>query len=124
QRQLARIDVLAQERERGRCRRHRAVASRGRAESTGCRDLRPDRPGAEWSLLAFGRRAPLGRCGNYLQTRGRAGRIAVTHQRGRSDERAARVAWSRMSNAAAVFARWRVRLGYILAIFVLWFAKP
>jgi protein-S-isoprenylcysteine O-methyltransferase Ste14 len=29
-----------------------------------------------------------------------------------------------MSNAAAVFARWRVRLGYILAVFVLWFARP
>jgi protein-S-isoprenylcysteine O-methyltransferase Ste14 len=29
-----------------------------------------------------------------------------------------------MSNAAAVFARWRVRLGYILAIFVLGFARP
>src|SRR5260370_15004761 len=27
-----------------------------------------------------------------------------------------------MSNAAAVFARWRVRLGYILAVLVLWFA--
>jgi protein-S-isoprenylcysteine O-methyltransferase Ste14 len=29
-----------------------------------------------------------------------------------------------MSNAAEVFARWRVRLGYILAVFVLWFARP
>lgn len=29
-----------------------------------------------------------------------------------------------MSQAAAVFARWRVRLGYILAIVVLWFARP
>src|ERR1700687_415168 len=29
-----------------------------------------------------------------------------------------------MSDAAAVFARWRVRLGYILAVFVLWFARP
>src|SRR5713101_2984686 len=29
-----------------------------------------------------------------------------------------------MSNAAALFARWRVRLGYILAVFVLWFARP
>src|SRR5216684_6462894 len=29
-----------------------------------------------------------------------------------------------MSNPAAVFARWRVRLGYILAVFVLWFARP
>jgi len=29
-----------------------------------------------------------------------------------------------MSNAAAVFVRWRVRLGYILAVFVLWFARP
>lgn len=29
-----------------------------------------------------------------------------------------------MSNAAAIFARWRVRLGYMLAIFVLWFARP
>src|SRR5262245_44960261 len=29
-----------------------------------------------------------------------------------------------MSKAAAVFARWRVRLGYVLAIFVLWFARP
>jgi protein-S-isoprenylcysteine O-methyltransferase Ste14 len=29
-----------------------------------------------------------------------------------------------MSQAAALFARWRVRLGYVLAIFVLWFAKP
>jgi len=29
-----------------------------------------------------------------------------------------------MSEAAALFARWRVRLGYLLAIFVLWFAKP
>ncbi len=29
-----------------------------------------------------------------------------------------------MTNAAALFARWRVRLGYILAVFVLWFARP
>ena len=29
-----------------------------------------------------------------------------------------------MSEAAALFARWRVRLGYPLAIFVLWFARP
>jgi protein-S-isoprenylcysteine O-methyltransferase Ste14 len=29
-----------------------------------------------------------------------------------------------MSNAAEMFARWRVRLGYILAVFVLWFARP
>src|SRR4029077_3219617 len=29
-----------------------------------------------------------------------------------------------MSDAAAVVARWRVRLGYILAVFVLWFARP
>jgi protein-S-isoprenylcysteine O-methyltransferase Ste14 len=29
-----------------------------------------------------------------------------------------------MSNAGAIFARWRVRLGYVLAIFVLWFAQP
>lgn len=29
-----------------------------------------------------------------------------------------------MSSAAAIFARWRVRLGYVLAIFVLWFARP
>jgi len=29
-----------------------------------------------------------------------------------------------MSGAAALFARWRVRLGYVLAIFVLWFARP
>ena len=29
-----------------------------------------------------------------------------------------------MSDAAALFARWRVRLGYVLAIFVLWFARP
>lgn len=29
-----------------------------------------------------------------------------------------------MSEAAARFARWRVRLGYVLAVFVLWFAKP
>jgi protein-S-isoprenylcysteine O-methyltransferase Ste14 len=29
-----------------------------------------------------------------------------------------------MSNAASVFARWRVRLGYISAVFVLWFARP
>ena len=29
-----------------------------------------------------------------------------------------------MSNAAALFARWRVRLGYILAVFVLIFARP
>src|SRR5215475_356580 len=29
-----------------------------------------------------------------------------------------------MSKAAALFARWRVRLGYFLAVFVLWFARP
>jgi len=29
-----------------------------------------------------------------------------------------------MSNLAGVFARWRVRVGYILAIAVLWFARP
>jgi len=29
-----------------------------------------------------------------------------------------------MSNAATLFARWRVRLGYILAVFVLIFARP
>lgn len=29
-----------------------------------------------------------------------------------------------MSKAAALFARWRVRLGYGLALFVLWFARP
>jgi protein-S-isoprenylcysteine O-methyltransferase Ste14 len=29
-----------------------------------------------------------------------------------------------MSNAAALFARWRVRLGYVLAVFVLFFARP
>jgi len=29
-----------------------------------------------------------------------------------------------MSNASALFARWRVRLGYVLAIFVLFFARP
>jgi len=29
-----------------------------------------------------------------------------------------------VSNAAALFARWRVRLGYLLAVFVLWFARP
>jgi protein-S-isoprenylcysteine O-methyltransferase Ste14 len=29
-----------------------------------------------------------------------------------------------MSDAAALFARWRVRLGYVLAIFVLLFARP
>jgi protein-S-isoprenylcysteine O-methyltransferase Ste14 len=29
-----------------------------------------------------------------------------------------------MSDASAIFARWRVRLGYVLAIFVLWFARP
>jgi len=29
-----------------------------------------------------------------------------------------------MSDAAAFFARWRVRLGYLLAVFVLWFARP
>jgi len=29
-----------------------------------------------------------------------------------------------MSDAAALFARWRVRLGYLLAILVLWFARP
>jgi protein-S-isoprenylcysteine O-methyltransferase Ste14 len=29
-----------------------------------------------------------------------------------------------MSNAAALVARWRVRLGYLLAVFVVWFARP
>jgi protein-S-isoprenylcysteine O-methyltransferase Ste14 len=29
-----------------------------------------------------------------------------------------------MSSAAALFARWRVRLGYVLAVFVLFFARP
>ena len=29
-----------------------------------------------------------------------------------------------MSKVAALFARWRVRLGYVLAVSVLWFAKP
>jgi len=29
-----------------------------------------------------------------------------------------------MSSAAAVFARWRVRLGYLVAVAVLWFARP
>lgn len=29
-----------------------------------------------------------------------------------------------MSKAAALFARWRVRLGYGLAVFVLWLARP
>src|SRR5215470_4792230 len=29
-----------------------------------------------------------------------------------------------MSKATALFARWRVRLGYFLAVFVLWFARP
>jgi protein-S-isoprenylcysteine O-methyltransferase Ste14 len=29
-----------------------------------------------------------------------------------------------MSEAAALFVRWRVRLGYLLAILVLWFARP
>jgi protein-S-isoprenylcysteine O-methyltransferase Ste14 len=29
-----------------------------------------------------------------------------------------------MSNALALFARWRVRLGYVLAVFVLFFARP
>jgi len=29
-----------------------------------------------------------------------------------------------MSNAAALIARWRVRLGYVLAVFVVWFARP
>jgi len=29
-----------------------------------------------------------------------------------------------MSKAAALFARWRVRLGYFLTVFVLWFARP
>jgi protein-S-isoprenylcysteine O-methyltransferase Ste14 len=29
-----------------------------------------------------------------------------------------------MSDAATVFARWRVRLGYLLAIVVLWLARP
>jgi protein-S-isoprenylcysteine O-methyltransferase Ste14 len=27
-------------------------------------------------------------------------------------------------SAAAVFARWRVRLGYVLAVFVLWLSRP
>ena len=29
-----------------------------------------------------------------------------------------------MSSAAALVARWRVRLGYFLAVFVLFFARP
>jgi protein-S-isoprenylcysteine O-methyltransferase Ste14 len=29
-----------------------------------------------------------------------------------------------MSNASALLARWRVRLGYVLAVFVLFFARP
>jgi protein-S-isoprenylcysteine O-methyltransferase Ste14 len=29
-----------------------------------------------------------------------------------------------MSDAAVLIARWRVRLGYLLAVFVLWFARP
>ena len=29
-----------------------------------------------------------------------------------------------MSNAAAIVARWRVRLGYVLAVFVILFARP
>ena len=29
-----------------------------------------------------------------------------------------------MSDAARVFARWRVRLGYLLAVFVLWLSRP
>ena len=29
-----------------------------------------------------------------------------------------------MTNASALFARWRVRLGYVLAVFVLFFARP
>ena len=29
-----------------------------------------------------------------------------------------------MSEAAVLIARWRVRLGYLLAVFVLWFARP
>src|SRR2546422_10324370 len=29
-----------------------------------------------------------------------------------------------MSNAAGLIARWRVRLGYVLAVFVIWFARP
>jgi protein-S-isoprenylcysteine O-methyltransferase Ste14 len=29
-----------------------------------------------------------------------------------------------MSDTAALIARWRVRLGYLLAAFVLWFARP
>lgn len=29
-----------------------------------------------------------------------------------------------MSKAAVFFVRWRVRLGYVLAVFVLWFARP
>src|SRR5262249_16256380 len=29
-----------------------------------------------------------------------------------------------MSRPATLFAKWRVRLGYVLAIFVVWFARP
>jgi protein-S-isoprenylcysteine O-methyltransferase Ste14 len=29
-----------------------------------------------------------------------------------------------MSDAAVLIARWRVRLGYLVAVFVLWFARP
>jgi protein-S-isoprenylcysteine O-methyltransferase Ste14 len=29
-----------------------------------------------------------------------------------------------MTDTASLFARWRVRIGYILAVFVLWFARP
>jgi len=29
-----------------------------------------------------------------------------------------------MSEAAVLIARWRVRLGYLLAVFVLWYARP
>jgi protein-S-isoprenylcysteine O-methyltransferase Ste14 len=29
-----------------------------------------------------------------------------------------------MNSAATLFARWRVRLGYLLAVLVFWFAKP
>lgn len=29
-----------------------------------------------------------------------------------------------MSRAAALFARWRVRLGYVLAVVILWLARP
>lgn len=29
-----------------------------------------------------------------------------------------------MTDTASLFARWRVRVGYVLAVFVLWFARP